>query len=487
MSDNATDFISNWYTNIDLFNQAEPFSDHFCVVIKFDFVLVLEPPIFKYCWRFNKHKDDLFCEYITANMQEWWHFYLCFRNDASKIHILTELFQSYIRDAAIRSYGIKMYNKNSKFNMSKKEKSLAMDRRKLEKKFKRLTRTFSRAHKNVKNIKKKINKINTQIRKERKKNLQEEVASWEERIHDASLDNNKEFYRLVQRATKEQQTKLGPLQDTNGNVIAKTKDEIAYELLHHFNGKLKENVYNDEAKANHAKVESFMQDYRLNRNQNNSNLNKPFTNHETLLLIKSFNLNSSMSYDMIHYKLIYNCRFEIVTYLTALYNLSFYEHRIVPNCWRFSPITPIEKAGRKPIFCKNIRPISVAPALLRGLEKMNANRLLVEIISGRIKLRVGNNAFQPNKSTDDILINITENVYKAFENGSFLELSFMDVKSAYDSVWIDGFIYKLINKYNIDGNFIAWNYNYLLERYNRVDYNGFSTDWQRSRCCFPQG
>ena len=94
--------------------------------------------------------------------------------------------------------------------MSKEEKSLAMDRRKLEKKFKCLTRTFSRAHKNVKEIKKKINKINAQIRKERKKNLQDEVASWEERIHDASLDN-KEFHRLVQRARKEQQTKFGAI------------------------------------------------------------------------------------------------------------------------------------------------------------------------------------------------------------------------------------------------------------------------------------
>ena len=78
---------------------------------------------------------------------------------------------------------------------------------------------------------------------------------------------------------KSSKQNLGPLQDTDGNIIAKTKDEIACELLHHFNGKLKENTYNDKARANHAKVESFMQNYELNRNQNNSNLNKPFSNH----------------------------------------------------------------------------------------------------------------------------------------------------------------------------------------------------------------
>ena len=49
------------------------------------------------------------------------------------------------------------------------------------------------------------------------------------------------------------------------------------------------------------------------------------------------------------------------------------------------------------------------------------------MIENRIKLRIGNNAFQPNKSTDDILINISESVYKAMENNSFIEMIFMDI------------------------------------------------------------
>ena len=64
----------------------------------------------------------------------------------------------------------------------------------------------------------------------------------------------------------------------------------------------------------------------------------------------------------------------------------------------------------------------------------------------------------------------------------------MDLKSAYDSVWIDGFFYKCIKQFGLDGNFIAWNYSHLNERYNRVIYNEISTEWmlKLSRKCFPQ-
>ena len=50
-----------------------------------------------------------------------------------------------------------------------------------------------------------------------------------------------------------------------------------------------------------------------------------------------------------------------------------------------------------------------------------------------------------NKSTEDILIKISEDVLYSFEKNAFTEIAFMDVKSAYDTVWHKGLIYKLKN------------------------------------------
>ena len=94
VANNAVEFVTEWYTNVDLFYQKQHFSDHFCIVIKFDFILSLEPPILKHCWRFNKKNDSLFCQFISKNMEEWWQYFLIFRNDADRIHELTDLFHS---------------------------------------------------------------------------------------------------------------------------------------------------------------------------------------------------------------------------------------------------------------------------------------------------------------------------------------------------------------------------------------------------------
>ena len=98
-----------------------------------------------------------------------------------------------------------------------------------------------------------------------------------------------------------------------------------------------------------------------------------------------------------------------------------------------------------------------------------------------------NCAFQKNRSAENIYLNLAEKIYRAFQNGHFLELVFMDLKSAYDSVWINGLLYKLIKKYKYDGNIIAWLIEYLKGRYTRVRYNGINTIWRLSRDCLPQG
>ena len=54
----------------------------------------------------------------------------------------------------------------------------------------------------------------------------------------------------------------------------------------------------------------------------------------------------------------------------------------------------------------------------------------------------------------------------------------MDLKSAYDSVWVEGFFYKCIVFYDFDGCFIEFEYNYLFIRYNRVEFEGVYKVWK---------
>ena len=147
---------------------------------------------------------------------------------------------------------------------------------------------------------------------------------------------------------------------------------------------------------------------------------------------------------------------------------------------------PVPKPGRPPQFAKNIRPIMVIPGLARIISKLNCNRILTDCVNRRL-LNANNCAFQKNKSTHDITIDMTENLYQCFQNGHFCETSFEDLKSAYDSVWIDGLLFKMVNEYNIDGNMIAYIYSQSTNRKTRVTYNDVNTTWKHGQDNLPQG
>ena len=109
----------------------------------------------------------------------------------------------------------------------------------------------------------------------------------------------------------------------------------------------------------------------------------------------------------------------------------------------------------------------VIPGFARIISKLNCNRMLTDCVKRKI-LSHRNCAFQKNKSTHDITIAMTENLYQEFQNGHFSETSFDDLKSAYDSVWISGLLYKMVNEYKIDGNIIAFIHSQSTNKLTRV-------------------
>ena len=82
---------------------------------------------------------------------------------------------------------------------------------------------------------------------------------------------------------------------------------------------------------------------------------------------------------------------------------------------------------------------------------------------------------------------MTENLYQCFQNGHFCETSFEDLKSAYDSVWIDGLLFKMVNEYNMDGNIVAYIHSQSTNRKTRVTCNGVNTSWKHGQDNLPQG
>ena len=132
-------------------------------------------------------------------------------------------------------------------------------------------------------------------------------------------------------------------------------------------------------------------------------------------------------------KLLSFAKQQLAPHLCKLWNYIYVIHGRSPHSWGFSDIFPISKPGRDNSVAKNNRPISLLPMMARLFEKALASRVITWCIKHEI-IKPWNCAFQPNKSTDDIMTALAEDVIRNFQRGSMTEIEFMDLQSAYDTV-----------------------------------------------------
>ena len=98
-----------------------------------------------------------------------------------------------------------------------------------------------------------------------------------------------------------------------------------------------------------------------------------------------------------------------------------------------------------------------------------------------------NVAYQGNKSIDEVIADLSNDIYETLEMKTDLEMIFFDLSKAYDTVWIEGLLYKLKYYYKINGSF--WNLirSFLTNRYNRVVIGECVTKWKKHSYGIPQG
>ena len=98
-----------------------------------------------------------------------------------------------------------------------------------------------------------------------------------------------------------------------------------------------------------------------------------------------------------------------------------------------------------------------------------------------------NVAYQGNKSIDEVIADLSNDIYETLELKTDLEMIFFDLSKAYDTVWIDGLLYKLKYYYKINGTFWCLIKSFLTNRFNRVVIGDYVTKWKKHSYGIPQG
>ena len=97
-------------------------------------------------------------------------------------------------------------------------------------------------------------------------------------------------------------------------------------------------------------------------------------------------------------------------------------------------------------------------------------------------------SFRESELTINQFISITHTIFKAFDCSPPLDVRsvYLDISEAFDRVWHDGLIYKLI-RCGVSGKLLTLNTSFLSDRRQRAVLNGQCLTWVDVSAEVPQG
>ena len=149
------------------------------------------------------------------------------------------------------------------------------------------------------------------------------------------------------------------------------------------------------------------------------------------LAISKLKNTKSTGHDQINLQHIKESLMVTIPYIILIINTSIVTN-VFPKLWKHSIIIEIHKSGdiEEPT---NIRPINLLPILSKILEKVISIQLTKYLENNNL-LNKSQHAYRNNCSTEQALVNVTEQIYKSTDKGEISLLVFLDLSKAFDSV-----------------------------------------------------
>ena len=156
-----------------------------------------------------------------------------------------------------------------------------------------------------------------------------------------------------------------------------------------------------------------------------------------------------------------------------------------PDKWREAIIIPIQKKQKDKTKKSSYRPISLLSCLGKVMERIVNARLLKHLEANNM-LSSSQSAYRKNRSTEDQLVYLTQEIENAFQEKRKTLAVFIDLTKAFDKVWKDGLLLKLLHK-KVEGRMFNWIQNFLQYRTARVKLDGQTSHRVPLQQGVPQG
>ena len=188
--------------------------------------------------------------------------------------------------------------------------------------------------------------------------------------------------------------------------------------------------------------------------------------------------------DEITFQLIRALKKENFQELLHLYNQCF-STITFPNSWKSGLIIPIKKMNKPPEDVSSYRPITLLSCIGKLFEKIIQKRLEYVLEKNNL-LNEGQCGFRRGLGTIDILLRIENIIRQSLEQNKICIVVYIDLQSAFDTVWGQGAIYKLA-QLGLRGNLIGILNEFFKERKVSVLSRGVRSDYKNISAGTPQG
>ena len=165
------------------------------------------------------------------------------------------------------------------------------------------------------------------------------------------------------------------------------------------------------------------------------------TASEVKKFVKRSKSNKAPGPDGITNEMLKNLPHIAIKFLSHIINIGL-RLNYFPTPWKHANIITIPKQGKNPLHPKNLRPISLLSNLGKIYEKIILSRMMEKALEITPDSQF---AFMPHRSTTLQLLRLAEYIQTGFNHQEHTTAVFLDVEKAYDSVWYDGLIFKLID------------------------------------------
>ena len=199
--------------------------------------------------------------------------------------------------------------------------------------------------------------------------------------------------------------------------------------------------------------------------------------------IRDMKENKSPGVDGIPPKLLLEIVEQISIPLATVFNLSI-EEGVVPLEWKEANIIPVFKKGSRS-KSENYRPVSLTSVICKLLERLIKEHLVDFLVKNNL-INPSQHGFLKARSCLTNILCFLEDVTKWVDEGSPVDIIYLDLKKAFDKVPHQRLLLKL-KAHGIGNGMINWIEKWLIDRRQRVVVGGEVSNWKSVLSGVPQG